>query len=92
MEDAARLVDEALRDVGITDAEVRTTVVDSEAEAAERGFVGSPTILIDGRDPIAPADPRPAFACRVYATADGLNGVPDVRELRRAIKEAADRA
>ena len=50
---------------------VRTTVIASQVQAQERGFVGSPTILINGVDPFGVARQSPAYACRVYATPAG---------------------
>jgi hypothetical protein len=51
-------------------------------EDAERlGFTGSPTVLIDGSDPFAPAGAGPALACRIYATPTGLAGAPTVDQL-----------
>ncbi len=59
------------------------------AEDAERlRFVGSPTILLDGRDPFAAAGERFGLSCRVYPTPDGLAGSPTVEQLRRAIRSA----
>ena len=51
-------------------------------EAAQAlGFTGSPTLLIDGRDPFRnPAIP-PSLSCRVYQTPDGLAGSPTVAQL-----------
>ena len=36
--------------VGLAAQSVRTTVIASQEQAQDRGFVGSPTILIDGVD------------------------------------------
>lgn len=87
---ASDLILTALADLGMTTATtVTTTVVTTEQEAAQRGFVGSPSILLNGRD-LFPIDSPPALACRMYATADGLRGLPELRDLRRALKIAAD--
>jgi len=40
----------ALADVGLPEAQVRLREVRTEEEARERGFTGSPTILIEGED------------------------------------------
>ncbi len=54
-------------------------------EAARLGFRGSPALLFDGVDRIAsPANP-PAFACRTYATEDGPEGAPSVRQILEAL-------
>ena len=75
---ARAVVDAALSDLGMGNTPVRTTVVETLAIAADRGFSGSPTILIDGRDPFAAPSVPPALACRVYATHEGLRGVPEL--------------
>jgi hypothetical protein len=41
--------------LGLIAQPVRTTVTASQQQAQERGFVGSPTILVDGVDPFAVA-------------------------------------
>jgi hypothetical protein len=54
-------------------------------EAERIGFRGSPTILVDGRDPFARGDEPTGFACRVYGTPDGAAGSPTVEQLRSAL-------
>jgi hypothetical protein len=49
-------------------------------EAAERErFLGSPTLRIDGRDVEPGAERRTDYGmkCRLFATPDGLRGMPD---------------
>jgi hypothetical protein len=74
------------------DVAVQTTTVATMEAAAQRGFSGLPTILIDGRDPLINAETSPTFACRVYRSSVGLSGVPGLLDMRRALKEAADSA
>jgi hypothetical protein len=88
--DAAVLLRTALDDVGLVSTGFRTTVVASPHEAQQRGFIGSPTILLDGADPFAEPDRAPGLACRVYPNLTGLAGVPALRELRRVLKRAVD--
>lgn len=54
-----------------------------EAEAAR--FRGSPTILVDGRDPFASGDEPFGLACRVYQTPDGPAGSPTAEQLEAVI-------
>lgn len=54
-----------------------------EAEAAE--FRGSPTVLVDGRDPFATGGEPFGLACRVYQTPDGPAGSPTVQQLEAVI-------
>jgi hypothetical protein len=56
-------------------------------EAAERvGFTGSPTILIDGRDPF-PTGAAPGLACRRYETSQGFQPAPSIEQLTAAIRD-----
>lgn len=86
---AADLITTAVADTRVR-ATVTRTVITSQDQARRRGFVGSPTILLDGSDPFADPVAPPAMACRLYSTPDGLRGVPELRDLRQALKQAAD--
>jgi len=87
---ASVLLRAALDDVGLPGARFRTTVVATQEEAERRGFTGSPTILVDGRDPFAAPGAVPALACRVYRTrTGGPAGIPPLGELRQALRRAA---
>ncbi len=63
-------------------------LVETPEEAAEVGFRGSPSVLIDGVDPFADPDTPAAgtLACRVYQTKDGS---PTVEQLRDALTRKA---
>jgi hypothetical protein len=84
---------QALAAVGLADAEVRMREVETDQEAAETRFVGSPTILIDGADLVPAADDEPiGLSCRVYRRRDGrISPVPDPDDLREALRRAAER-
>ena len=58
--------------------------VSSVEEAEELAFRGSPTILIDGRDPFARGGEPSGLACRVYPTPDGARGLSNHRAATRA--------
>ena len=73
-----RLAD-ALQTVGGHPASVRRVVVRSPEEAVAAGLHGSPTILINGRDPFAGAAAPAAFSCRV-------GGAPTVEQLTEALR------
>jgi hypothetical protein len=83
-----RLADTRLRaaiaTIGRADLDVHRVAVDPDTVTA--GFAGSPTFTVDGEDlfEVAPAN---APACRVYRTANGLAGVPDLAELAAAIRK-----
>lgn len=59
--------------------------ITSVDEAQEVHFIGSPTILVNGRDPFARGDELPGIACRVYDTPAGPAGTPTIEQLRHAL-------
>lgn len=76
----------ALDDIGLASAAFDVAVVDTQEEAEATGFLGSPSFVVDGRD-VFPLPGHPAgLACRVYEQGQPL---PGLRDLRRALKEAA---
>ena len=83
---------EALVDVGLGDAEIHTREIDTDAEAEQAGFRGSPTILIDGIDVGgASDDDQIGLGCRVYRRRDGrISPTPDPEDLRDALQRAAE--
>jgi hypothetical protein len=88
-EKAAReLIRRALADLQLSGVSVSTTLIADNEEAARRRFIGSPTILLNDRDPFAPPGASTGLACRVYNTPTGPQGVPAFGDLRRAIKGA----
>ncbi len=78
-----------LAELGMVGAPFVTTVVSTPAEARQHGFIGSPTILVDGQDPFTVPGAPPALACRLYVGPDGTSGLPAQDELRRALEHAA---
>jgi hypothetical protein len=84
-------LDSAFERVGMSAQSVRVTVITSQDQAQERGFIGSPTILIDGVDPFGVPGRSPAVACRVYATPEGMSGVPPLDDVVTALVLARDR-
>jgi hypothetical protein len=85
---------DALADVGMPGAKVRTLEIKTEEEARRHGFFGSPTVLINGRDAVgAEPDELPGLNCRVYRRRDGaVSPTPDPDDLREALRLAAERA
>ncbi|KGH48242.1 MULTISPECIES: hypothetical protein [Modestobacter] len=71
----------ALVATGHDDVVVEHRQVTTAAEAEAVQFRGSPTILVDGRDPFLRQDSPVGLSCRVYATKDGLAGCPTVDDL-----------
>lgn len=84
---ARRLVERVLAESGASAAIEAITVRDVD-DAARLRFLGSPTIRVDGRDIEPGADRRRdfAFACRIYTTGAGVQGLPDERWLAHALR------
>lgn len=95
---AAQLLRTALDDVGLTRTPFQTTVIATQQQAEQCGFLGSPTIRINGDDPFrqralphgGQGRAQSALACRVYPTPTGPAGLPPLADLRKALKRAAD--
>ncbi len=75
----------ALADSGVQ-AALTYLHVDTHEDAERLGFRGSPTVLLDGRDPFASPEDPVGLACRVFRTPDGLRGAPTVAQLREALE------
>jgi HAMP domain-containing protein len=74
----------------ITDATVTTREVSSDSEAVALGMAGSPTLLINGRDPFAPPGGcECGLSCRLYRDEHGrVVPAPSISQLREAIAAA----
>ena len=65
-------------------------VGDADA-AAERHFLGSPSVRVDGRDIEPGAEEREAvFSCRVYPTEHGFSGQPGEGLIREALVQTGE--
>lgn len=71
-----------------TPYELELALVADDAEAARLGFIGSPTVLVDGIELFSDPHAEPTYACRLYLTEDGPQGAPSVAQLRAAIVAA----
>ena len=93
-ERALEAVRQALTEVGLDDVPVRMREIQTDDDAQGAGFVGSPTILIDGVDLVpAAAEEHIGLSCRVYRRRDGrVSPIPDPDDLREALQRAAERA
>jgi hypothetical protein len=92
-ERALEAVNTAVSDLGLAGVDVRMREISTDDDAQEAGFVGSPTILIDGKDLVPAADDEPiGLSCRVYRRRDGrISPIPDPDDLREALARAAAR-
>jgi hypothetical protein len=77
-------VSEALDQAGVT-ASVEEVAIDTPEAAEGAGMHGSPTVLVEGRDPFPAGTTETSLSCRLYRTADGFDGAPTVAELIEAI-------
>ena len=82
---------EALTSLGRSGTPVTTTVIASREMADARGFTGSPSFLVDGRDVLASSAPA-AVACRLYRGEDTTEGLPTSRALAEAIRRSTGEA
>jgi len=67
------------------EVEVTYQTVETPEEAERVGFHGSPTILVDGRDPWAEHGGPFGLSCRIYRTEHGPEGSPSVAQLTEAL-------
>ncbi len=69
-------------------AEVELVAVNSDEGAQRLRFPGSPTIRVDGED-LFPVPDRVGYAlgCRMYATPEGLRGLPTAEMMQASLAE-----
>lgn len=85
---AVARVREALREEGVSAAVSEVNVSDS-LQVLRFGFLGSPSIRVNGLD-VEPAarSNRDFGTCRTYPTGNRMEGVPSLQMIRYAIREA----
>lgn len=86
MEDLLR---RALDLSGVT-ATIEHVHVDTQEAADRHGFVGSPSLLLDQRDPFRSSPGAFGLTCRVYPTPGGPGGTPTLEQLLEVVSEAAE--
>jgi hypothetical protein len=71
--------------------EVELRRIETIEEAEREGFLGSPTVRIDGRDVDPVAEERTDFGmkCRLYKTAEGLGPLLPESWVREALSRAS---
>jgi hypothetical protein len=85
-EEALRRVRQVMAEEGVL-VPVQMVKVETWAQAEQLRFIGSPTILVNGKD-IQPPPPGAYFAltCRTYYLEDGgVSPLPSVECIRRAL-------
>lgn len=86
---AAATLSDALTAAGHPELGFATIVVDTFEQAESHGFIGSPSIHIDGHDVLPVSGAHAAVACRTYAHPDGTrHGVPETIALTEALRSA----
>jgi|SRR5262245_25337628 len=80
---------QALEEEGFADVRPILDVVETEMDAERLHFVGSPTILLNGRDPFGQGEAPYGLTCRLYETPSGWAGSPTWKQLRDAIRAAS---
>ena len=86
-EEALNLLRGAMSELGLDPSTIRVTEIQTDDEARSAGFVGSPTILVDGAD-VQPPDPDDeiGLTCRIYRSRDGrVSPLPDPEDLKAAL-------
>ena len=86
---AVESVREVLRQEAVP-ADIVEVEVKDTATAQEVGFLGSPTILVDGKDVETGVRAGGAFGmiCRTYIDSGQRTGIPPVEWIRAAVREA----
>jgi hypothetical protein len=86
-EEAHELVRTLMADAGLDPEHLRSVEIDTDDAAEREGFVGSPTIRVDGRDIQPPEDSEaPGLTCRVYHLRDGrISPLPDPEDIKEAL-------
>ncbi len=80
---ARRRLQDAVARAG-SDVAIREREITDQRDAQTYGMVGSPTILVDGRDAV-PGEGSTSVSCRLYATDTGSDGAPTVEQLVKAL-------
>lgn len=84
------MAEKTLRDILLAEgveAKVEMVIVNTDEEAEQLRFPGSPTIRVDGKD-LFPVPERESYAlgCRTYLTPEGLRGSPTAGMLGAALE------
>lgn len=70
------------------DVRVKHVLVHTPAEAERLGFLGSPSIQVNGVDAFAEPGSQVGLSCRRYSTPDGYQGAPSMEQLRGVLTDA----
>ena len=86
---AAEQLREALAAAGADPNAVELHEIVTDEDAAREGFIGSPTIRIDGEDVFPPGEGEPVgLSCRIYHLRDGrVSPTPDPGALTELVRK-----
>jgi hypothetical protein len=79
----------ALERVGARGVVVAERVIANPSAARAAGMHGSPTVLIDGRDPFPVEGTEASLSCRLYREPSGVEGAPSIDALVNALSRPA---
>jgi hypothetical protein len=80
---------EAMAELGLDPDRIEVREVETDERAASEGFVGSPTIRVDGIDVQDPGQEPAGLTCRIYHRRDGrISPLPDPAGVRDALQNA----
>ena len=91
--DSARaMAADAATQAGV-DAQIAMIKVETNADARNKRFVGSPSIRVEGKDVdlVEGADQQYSLRCRVYFSDNGMSGLPSRAKVLGAIEQALGR-
>lgn len=86
--EALARVEQVVAEGGLGDeVVVRAVAIETDEEAQAQGFLGSPSVRIDGQDLEPSQEGRTSFAlqCRLYDNAGRLEGLPPTSWIRKAL-------
>lgn len=82
-----------LSEAGLDPEAIEVRRIETDEQAREEDFVGSPTIRVNGRDLERSSGESPGLTCRVYRLRDGrFSPTPDPEGLRAALHAARSEA
>jgi hypothetical protein len=85
-EEAVAILREEMAAAGIDSGALDVREIRTDRDAELEGFVGSPTIRVNGRDLQPPGGEPVGLTCRVYRLRDGrISPLPDRAEVREAL-------
>jgi hypothetical protein len=91
-EEAIELVREEMKAAGLEPAQLEVREIVDDGDAQREGFIGSPTIRVDGRDVQESSDEPVGLTCRVYRLRDGrISALPDRQDIAAALAAAEGR-